>query len=388
MPKDRAKDTPKPPLWKRTVRGIVTLTGTASVIAIAAGAVWIGSATLTTRAAAVDAPPPAPISTVSAIRVTPADTMTVTRAFHGQVEAAQTVALSFEQGGRLNVLDVDEGDRVKAGQVLAKLDTRILMAERSRLVASREALEAQAELSRRTTDRQKELRNRGFASDQAVDNTALNLAALQAQIAEMDAAITQVEVQLSQTELLAPFDGVVGARNVDPGAIMAVGAPVLDVREETAPIFRVGIDPRLAQNVRDTAAVVTLDGVDYDARFVGFRPDLDAQTRTRTALFEIETNDPVYLASGTLKLLSQIDQNGYSVPLRALQDGVRGLWTVMVLNPDEDDLYTAQAAAVEVLQVEDGKAFVRGTLQGDAMIVPDGTHRLVPGDRVRVVGAE
>ncbi|WP_299772962.1 efflux RND transporter periplasmic adaptor subunit [uncultured Tateyamaria sp.] len=388
MPKDRAKDTPKPPLWKRTVRGIVTLTGTASVIAIAAGAVWIGSATLATRAAAVDAPPPAPISTVSAIRVTPADTMIVTRAFHGQVEAAQTVALSFEQGGRLNVLDVDEGDRVKAGQVLAKLDTRILMAERSRLVASREALEAQAELSRRTTDRQKELRNRGFASDQAVDNTALNLAALQAQIAEVDAAITQVEVQLSQTELLAPFDGVVGARNVDPGAIMAVGAPVLDVREETAPIFRVGIDPRLAQNVRDTAAVVTLDGVDYDARFVGFRPDLDAQTRTRTALFEIETDDPVYLASGTLKLHSHIDQNGYSVPLRALQDGVRGLWTVMVLSPDEDDLYTAQAAAVEVLQVEDGTAFVRGTLQGDAMIVPDGTHRLVSGDRVRVVGAE
>ncbi|GGX66202.1 RND transporter MFP subunit [Tateyamaria omphalii] len=388
MPKDRTKDTPKPPLWKRTVRGIVTLTGTASVIAIAAGAVWIGSATLATRAAAVDAPPPAPISTVSAIRVTPADSMTVTRAFHGQVEAAQTVALSFEQRGRLNVLEVDEGNRVKAGQVLAKLDTRILMAERSRLVASRDALEAQAELSRRTTDRQKELRNRGFASDQAVDNTALNLAALQAQIAEVDAAITQVEVQLSQTELLAPFDGIVGARNVDPGAIMSVGAPVLDIREETAPIFRVGIDPKLAQKVQDTTAVVTLDGVEYDARFVGFRPDLDAQTRTRTALFEIETDDPVYLASGTLRLHSQIDQNGYSVPLRALQDGVRGLWTVMVLNPEEDDLYTAKAAAVEVLQVEDGMAFVRGTLQGDTMIVPDGTHRLVSGDRVRVVGAE
>ncbi|MEL7133028.1 MAG: efflux RND transporter periplasmic adaptor subunit, partial [Pseudomonadota bacterium] len=275
-----------------------------------------------------------------------------------------------------------------AGQVLAKLDTRMLVAERSRLIASRDALEAQAELSRRTTNRQKELRDRGFASDQAVDNTALNLAALQAQIAEVDAAIIQVDVRLSQTELLAPFNGTVGARHADLGAIMAVGAPVLDVREDSAPIFRVGIDPKLAATVQDTKATVTLDGVDYDARFVGFRPDLDAQTRTRTALLEIETDDPVYLASGTLTLQSHLDQDGYAVPLRALRDGVRGLWTVMVLTPGDDDIYTAHAAAVEVLQVEGDTAFVRGTLQGDAMIVPDGTHRLVPGDRVRVAGAE
>ncbi|MEX0312178.1 MAG: efflux RND transporter periplasmic adaptor subunit [Tateyamaria sp.] len=388
MPRDRANEAQKPPLWKRALRGFVTLTGTASVIAIAAGAVWIGSATLATRAAAVDAPPPAPTTTVAAMRVAPTDTMTVTRAFHGQVEAAQTVALSFEQSGRLNVLNVDEGDRIEAGQVLAQLDTRILMTDRSRLVASRDALVAQAELSRRTTERQTELRERGFASDQAVDNTALNLAALQAQIAEVDAAIMQVDVRLSQTELIAPFNGTVGARHVDPGAIMAVGTPVLDIREDTAPIFRVGIDPKLAATVRSTAATVTLDGTDYDARFVGFRPDLDAQTRTRTALFEIDTTDPVYLASGTLTLESALDQNGYAVPLRALRDGVRGLWTVMVLSPEADDVYTAEAAAVEVLQVEGDTAFVRGTLMGEALIVPDGTHRLVPGDRVHVTGAE
>ncbi|WP_299043250.1 efflux RND transporter periplasmic adaptor subunit [uncultured Tateyamaria sp.] len=388
MPNRRANDTPKPPLWKRTLRGIVTLTGTASVIAVAAGAVWLGSATLATRAAAVDAPPPAPVSTVAAMRVAPADSMTITRAFHGQVEAAQTVNMSFEQSGRLNVLNVDEGDRVKAGQVLARLDTRILMADRSRLMASRDALEAQAELSQRTTDRQKELRNRGFASDQAVDNTALNLAALQAQIAEVDAAIMQVDVRLSQTELLAPFDGIVGARHVDPGAIMAVGTPVLDIRKDSAPIFRVGIDPKLAGRVAQTQATVTLDGAAYDARFVGFRPDLDAQTRTRTALFEVRTDDPVYLASGTLTLSSELDQSGYAVPLRALRDGVRGLWTVMVLTPGKDDLHTAAAAAVEVLHVEGDTAFVRGTLQGDAMIVPDGTHRLVPGDQVRIQEAQ
>lgn len=386
MAHDRSEDTPKAPLWKRAVRGFVTLTGTASVIALAAGAIWLGSATLATRAAAVDAPPAAPVASIAALRVAPSDTMTVTRQFHGQVEAAQTVSLSFEQGGRLNVLTVDEGDQVEAGQVIARLDTRILTADRTRLVASRDALVAQAELSRRTTMRQTELRDRGFASDQAVDNTALGLAALEAQIAEVDAAITQVDIRLSQTELVAPFTGRIGARHVDPGAILAVGTPVLDIREDTAPLFRVGIDPKLARSVADQPASISVDGIAYDARFVGFRPDLDAQTRTRTALFEIDTTDPVYLASGTLTLNTALDQQGYAVPLRALRDGVRGLWTVMVLEPDEGDMHTARAAAVEVLQIEGDTAFVHGTLQGEAMIVPDGTHRLVPGDRVQIAG--
>ncbi|WP_299280941.1 efflux RND transporter periplasmic adaptor subunit [uncultured Tateyamaria sp.] len=386
MARAHRNDTPKRPLWKRTIRGLMTLTGTASVVAISAGAIWLGSATLASRAAAVDAPPAAPIATVSALRVSPSDQMPVTRQFYGQVEAAQTVALSFEQSGRLNVLTADEGDRVKAGDVIARLDIRILMAERARLTATRAALEAQAELSRRTTKRQSELRDRGFASEQAVDNVALGLVALEAQMAEVDAALTQVDVQLSQTELVAPFDGRVGARHVDPGAIMAIGTPVLDIQEDTAPLFRVGVDPKLANGLADQPATITIDGTDYPTRFVGFRLDLDAQTRTRTALFEIETDDPVYLASGTLTLTTVLESSGYGVPLRALRDGVRGLWTLIVLEPSEDDLFTARSAAVEVLQIEGDTAYVRGTLSGEALIVPDGTHRLVPGDRVRVAG--
>ncbi|WP_299588096.1 efflux RND transporter periplasmic adaptor subunit [uncultured Tateyamaria sp.] len=386
MTQGRDKDTPKLPIWKRALRRGLTMTGTASVIAVAAGAVWLGSTTLATRAAAVDAPPPAPTSTVAALRISPSQDMTVTRQFHGQVEAAQNVSLSFEQSGRLNVLTVDEGDRVTAGQVVARLDTRILDAEMVRLEASRASLEAQAELSRRTTKRQTELRARGHVSDQAVDNVALNLAALNAQIAEVDAAITRITVELSQTEMTAPFDGTIGARHVDAGAVMSVGAPVIDIRETAKPLFRVGIDPKLANRVDTADARITIDGTAYPARFVGFRPDLDAQTRTRTALFEIDADTPAFLTSGTLELRARIEQSGYAVPLRALRDGVRGLWTVLVLSPGDDGLATVDAAAVEVMQIEGDTAYVRGTLTGTALILPDGTHRVVPGDRVRLSG--
>lgn len=370
--------------WQRALRRLVTLTGTVSVIALAGGAVWLGSTTLATRAAAVDAPPPAAVTTVNALRVAPSTALSTTRTFHGQIEAAETVNLGFEQSGRLNTLYVDEGDRVDQGEVLARLDTRILMTERARLEASRQALVAQAELSRRTSARQSELRNRGFASDQAVDNVALGLAAIEAQMAEIDAAIAQVDVQLSQTELLAPFDGVVGARFVDPGAIVTAGTPVVDVRKRAAPIFRVGIDPNLAGLVEQSAPEVTIAGQDYPAEFIGFRSDLDPETRTRTALFKLETDDPVYLSAGTLTLHSTQEIAGYAIPLTALRDGVRGLWTVLVLTPSENGNHVAQTAAVEILQIEGDTAYVRGTLDGDALIVPDGTHRLVPGSTVHV----
>ncbi|WP_223420817.1 efflux RND transporter periplasmic adaptor subunit [Tateyamaria pelophila] len=376
------------PFWKKALRRLATLTGTVAVIALAAGAIWLGSTTLATRAAAVDAPPPAAITTVSALRIAPSSTVVTTRAFHGQVEAAQTVDLGFEQSGRLNVLNVDEGDRVTQGQVLAKLDTRILMTERARLKASRDALEAQAELSRRTSERQSQLRNRGFASDQAVDNVALGLTAIKAQMAEVDAAITQVDVRLSQTDLLAPFDGVIGARFVDPGAIVSPGTPIVDVRKGTAPTFRVGIDPKLAPVLQDARSVITIGGVPYPAQFAGLRSDLDPQTRTRTALFELETDDPVYLAAGTLTLETTQDMAGYAVPLTALRDGVRGLWTVIVLTPENEDTLVAQAAAVEILHIENDIAYVRGTLDGEVLILPDGTHRLVPGSVVRLADAE
>lgn len=370
--------------WKQALRRAATLTGTVSLIALAGGAVWIGSTTLATRASAVVAPPPAAIVTVAALRVLPSSQFVSTRAFHGQIEAAEIVDLGFEQSGRLNVLNVNEGERVERGQSLAKLDTRILMTEHARLVASRAALEAQAELSRRTAARQSKLRTRGFASDQAVDNVALGLSAIEAQMAEVDAAIAQVDVHLSQTELLAPFDGVIGARFVDPGAIITAATPIVEVRKGAAPIFRVGIDPELAPLVSDAASTITIGGTAYPAQFTGFRSDLDPQTRTRTALFEIETDEPVYLAAGTLTLKVTQDVAGHAVPLSALRDGVRGLWSVTVFSPHDQDTYVAQAAAVEILHIEDDTAYVRGTLDGDVVILPDGTHRIVPGSVVRI----
>ncbi|MEM6384269.1 MAG: efflux RND transporter periplasmic adaptor subunit [Pseudomonadota bacterium] len=389
QPAVSAHSSPKQHWFARLTRRAVTVTVTATVFVVAGGLIVGGSGILADRADAVVGPDPAPVPTVRAMTIRPQDSYTVTRTFQGQVEPAQTVQLGFQQPGEIDRIAVDEGDRVQAGDLLASLDTRILDAERARLEASRRALEAQVELAALTTDRQSELRERGFASQSQLDTARLGLADLEARIAEVDAALVRIDVQLSQTELVAPFDGVIATRTADSGTVVGVGQAVLELLEASEPVFRVGIDPTLANDDAFASASIQIGGRTFDATFDSFRPDLDPQTRTRTALFSLKTDEPVYRQAGTLTLSVTVDQRGYLVPLAAVQDGVRGLWTLLSLNPTdgEADRFTVGLEAVELLHLEGETAFVAGTLNGETKIVADGTHRVVPGETVLISGA-
>jgi multidrug efflux pump subunit AcrA (membrane-fusion protein) len=132
-------------------------------------------------------PNPAPSTTVAADRIEIVDDLIVTRRFTGQFEPLQEVALGFEEGGTIAEVLVREGLGVSRGEVIARLDTRLLEADRARLSASRAALAAQVELARRTDARQQTLLAEGHVTQQRVDETSLLLAQLEAALAEADA---------------------------------------------------------------------------------------------------------------------------------------------------------------------------------------------------------
>ncbi|MEO1103924.1 MAG: biotin/lipoyl-binding protein, partial [Pseudomonadota bacterium] len=138
-------------------RGVGTVTLTLAVLGLAAVLVMGGRDVIAERAAARatdGAVAPAPALTVRVATLTYAESYEVERRFSGQVEPAQESVLGFELAGTVATLLVDEGDRVEKGAPLARLDTRLLEAERTQLAANRTAIEAQAELARRTTERQ------------------------------------------------------------------------------------------------------------------------------------------------------------------------------------------------------------------------------------------
>ncbi|MEL6794546.1 MAG: efflux RND transporter periplasmic adaptor subunit, partial [Pseudomonadota bacterium] len=246
-----------------------------------------GRGVLADRAAAVETPEAAPVVSVAVAPLRFEDGFESDRRFPGQIQAGQRTVMAFEDAGQVAEIMVDEGDSVAVGDPVARLDTRLLEAERARLVASRGAMEAQAELARRTSDRQEALRERGHASSQTLDDITLRLAEATARIAEIDAAIAAIDVRLDKAVLTAPFDADVAERMIDTGSMASPGAPVASLVEAGARRFRVGLSP-------EAAAALTSDRV-YEARFAGrlypvalsaVLPELDPATRTRVALFD------------------------------------------------------------------------------------------------------
>lgn len=376
-------DTKSPNLLQRLAASTAKLFVTAGFVAVAGVAVWQGSSLLASRAAAVEKPESTEPLAVSVSTITMQNGYMIERSFTGQIEAPQTAQLSFEQGGTLADVMVDDGDQVSDGELIAKLDDRLLRADLDRLVAAKQAIAAQLELATLTDQRQAELKSKGFASAQTADQTRLSIIELQARMAETEAAILAAEVRLEKTEIRAPFAGTINRRLIDPGNTVGGGQGVVSLVENGQPVFRVGVDPRLAAQlaIGDTTTV-ELEGMAEAATLIAVLPQIDPATRTRTVRARLdEAVSATYGQTGELVLTETVGGRGAWIPLTALEDGVRGLWTIKTIAPDET---TVGVEAVEIIHADSTRAFVRGTFTEDTRFVDGGVHRVVSGQTVRV----
>lgn len=378
------KRSPRP-LWQRMLLSAGRTALTLTVITGAVGAGVAGYTVLEARASALPAPEAAPKTLVAPKVLRMSNRVTLTRRFTGQFEAAQEVALAFEEGGTLAEVRVREGDAVAAGDVIATLDLRALAAERGSLAASRDAIEAQLELARRTNDRQTKLLEGGHVAPQRVDETSLRLTELAARLAEIDASLVRLDVRLSKTEIRAPFAGWIGTRSLDAGAIAAPGAPVVTLLEDAPARFRVAIDPALAARLDQGAAVKIMVGkTHHTARLTEIAPELDPDTRGRVVYFDLNAaaHAPPPRATGEVVLPDARLEAGAWVPLSALRQGPRGAWTLLTVELEGAPVVALEAA--ELLHLDGDRAYIRGTFRDGALFLPEGTHRVVPGERVRL----
>jgi len=367
-------------LLRRAARRVVIVTGTVVVIGLAGAAVMFGSDALHMRAAAVALPDAAEPTPVSVQPLMIEGGYQRIRRFVGQVEPATQINMSFELAGRMVERTVDEGDLVERGQIIARLDVDLLNAEREQLAASKAALAAQLEFAESQLQRSSKLREQGFSSVAREDEARARRDELQNRIIETDAALSAVGIRLEKSVLRAPFTGQVGQMMADPGTTLQAGEPLLSLIEKSAPQVRVGLPLTLDKDAL-TRAEVQIGAEVFPARLLQLRPDIDAQTRTRTALFALET-EHVPAFGQTVSLVLPIDQEirGAWVPMDALKEGENGIWTVLVV---EDNV--SRIAAVEVLHSEAARAFVRGSFTDGALLINQGAHRIVPGQTVRVL---
>lgn len=365
-------------ILKSGVRLVGRVVVTFAVIAGAGFAIQLGSEELTRRADAAPVPEAAPLIPVSASPLIVEAGYDVTRAFVGQVEPQKTVQLSFELSGRLIEINVDEGDWVTAGQVLASQDLSLLTSERTRLTASRTAAEAQLRFADQTVDRNEELTQRGFATQAGLDEALSRQDELRARIAEIDASLDNVAIRIAKSQIIAPFDGRVTERLVDGGETLSPGQRVFGLVELRKPQVRIGVPLDLTEaRLGDTQ--IEVGGDTYTATLVTLRPDIDPVTRTRTAVFEIETEmQPAFGQTARLMVAETIAEEGLWLPITSLKEGVRGQWTILTVDPEQ----TVRAASVEILHAESDRVFVRAAFPDGTMLINEGPQRVTVGQQV------
>ena len=368
-------------------RRILGITVTVTFIGFSMLAAFWGANLMAERAAAVAAPPRAPLTPVAIAQVKLQPGYVVTRRFIGQVEAPGRIDLGFELGGRIVEILTQEGDRVPRGAPLARLDIAALEAQRGALRAEREALAADAELARLTLARNEQLARSGFRSESARDDARLAVARLTARKAALDAQIVGVDILIGKSTIAAPFDAVVGNRLADPGQNIGAGAPVLKLFEQAAPQLRVGLPVGLADRLAPGVSVpVEIDGRRMEGRVLRLRADLDPVTRTRGVVLALPEDARVaYGQTGSLLMDEELAEPGFWAPVAALREGGRGSWTLLVVTPRPEG-HVVAVAAVEVIHLAGDRVFLRGGLEDGAHIVSHAPGRVAPGQAVAVLG--
>lgn len=338
------------------------------------------------------------VTQVVTLQVEREDSFAAQRVYAGTAVAKRASELGFRQSGEIASLGVDIGQRVTAGDVLARLDNRALKAARrqaqadvSFAQASLAAQQADTELATQTEQRYRDLKSKGHVSSQVYDETRLALVAKRAQLrvaraslARADAALAAAEIALSESRIVAPFDGVVQHRHRDEGSQVGPGQAVLRLVAVGELEAHVGIPASVAVSLKENMAFqVGWNGHSYPATLRAISPEIESATRTMTAVLElVDANIPLG-AVVELSVQKNVTAAGFWVPVSALTESDRGLWGVYVVNAES----VVERHLVEIVHTESDRAFVRGTLTANDRVISTGVQRVVPGQRVELMQA-
>ena len=306
----------------------------------------------------------------------------------GVVAASRRANLAFEVPGQIASLAVRQGSKVSKGDVIAALDDARLQASRRAIAADLVQAEAELELARLKSKRQEDLVASGSVSREAFDETRLRAKALKAQVESIGARLAGLDIDLENSKLVAPYEGVIADRYLNEGAVVSAGVAVVRLVESGAREAHIGVVAERADELT-AGKVYNLDFRDRSipGTLLTVRPDVDPITRVATAIFTLPEGtgaldgEPVYL-----KLQQEVPLQGGWLPISALLEGERGVWTLMRLQ-DRGDTTVAVREGVQVLEVRGDQVYVAGTVEDGAAVISKGVHKVVPGTPITVVQA-
>jgi RND family efflux transporter MFP subunit len=327
------------------------------------------------------APPEArPVRTVTVER-SQAD---VTKTFTGRIEAQDEVALGFRIAGRVSENELKLGDRVKPGQVLARLESQNEMNSLRTAQANLAAAQGQLTQARNHFERMDTLLQDGWTTRARFDEAMSGLQSAQSRVDDAEAQLKTAHDLLSFTELKADAPGVVTATGPRAGEVVQAGQAIVKLarRDGRDAVFDVPAqlirsappDPEITVSLADDPAVTA------SGRVREVAPAADPVTRTFE--FKVGLTDPpaVMRLGATVTGRIQMDAaSAIEVPASALTmfNGQPAVWIV-----DPSSL-TVSMRNIDVLRYEPATVAVSHGLDSGEIVVTAGVQALHPGQRVR-----
>jgi membrane fusion protein, multidrug efflux system len=349
-------------------------------------------------AAVAEVPPPVPVIAATVEK----QNFPIVLTGIGNVAALNSATVRSMVTEPIISIDFKDGESVKKDQLLAQLDPSTYQAQLDQAQANFDRDAAHLQNGRINLGRYEPLAKEGFATQQELAGQQSKIAQEESVIKADQAAIEYAKAQLSYTKLVAPFDGVAGIRLLDVGNIIHSSSSRGSPTEPNALVVINQIQPisvmftLTAADIPEVQEALAKGQVKAVALSVDGKTELDtgtlaaidnqANTTSGTiTLKAIFPNTDRKLWPGmflNVQVVTQVQNNGLTVPLDAIQQGPQGQYVFVV---DSDHKVAMQP--VSVRETLNGEALVDKGLSAGETVVVRGQYRLTPGTTVSLANS-
>jgi RND family efflux transporter MFP subunit len=332
-------------------------------------------------AVAVAAGRPAQPVRASRIAFAPAERVVT---YTGTIRPRHEVATGFRVAGKIVWRGVEVGDRVSAGQLLARLDATDARLQAELAAAEERAARVDHDRALAEVARSRALFARGHLAQAGLDRAVSAGAQAASRLDRATRALALARNGLAYTELRATADGIVTATPAEAGQVVGAGTPVVSVARAGAVdvVFPLPeTDRPLLEGGTARGAIWGDDGADHALVLRDISPDVDPQGRTYRVRMALDLPDGAggFGRTVTVRVSAGRGERVAAVPLAAvLEDGTGpAVWRIA---GDR-----VERVAVQVASVSDRVAAIRGALAEGDLVVSLGAHKIDPARPVRVV---
>lgn len=249
--------------------------------------------------------PPIVVDWIIAAPVELAEKITVS----GTIKPAEETVLLSEISGRVIKINLPEGKTVKKGTLLVKFFDDDLQAQLQKA-------KAQLQLTKQTFGRQSELIKINGISQSDLDQTILQMNTIKGDIDVLTA-------QIRKTEIIAPYDGVLGLRNISLGSVVSPSLPLATIRDVRTLKIDFSVPEKYSQEIKFGSIIkfiVNDDDQEFDAKVIATEQGIDASTRNLKARAQIISSNPKLTpgAFASIHLKIKNTKNAIIVPSQAI----------------------------------------------------------------------